>query len=196
MSTPLTITLTRPASPQARQTCSQGGRTIIARQPGLSALLVVVAGLIAVDDAHAQFFVSYVGDPRVRPLLDEIGWRYEVDSDGDYKLTFNYSDGRRHLVYLSSATYKLGSLDVRKVWAPAVFLGSHVNEHIAYELLRANSSVKIGAWRLAQNRQGFFAVFAAQISAETDAQSLATVVRAVGATADEAEKRLTGRDDW
>ena len=98
-------------------------------------------------------------------------------------------------MYINSDTSKLGDLEVRQVWAFTAAFGDRVDEHVACELLRANSKVKVGAWKLAQNRGGFVAVFAAQISAETDARSLATIVRAVGMTADEKEKELTGKDN-
>jgi hypothetical protein len=32
------------------------------------------------------------GDDRIRATLDKIGWRYEVDKDGDFKVTIKTED--------------------------------------------------------------------------------------------------------
>jgi len=70
-----------------------------------------------------------------------------------------------------------------------------LDEQLANDLLRENNRTKIGAWQLVQTGQGYIAVFAVQIGAEVDEQTLATAVRAVAVTADEKEKEVTQKDD-
>ena len=66
---------------------------------------------------------------------------------------------------------------------------------IANKLLRQNDQVKLGAWRVITTAGKAVAVFGAQISANTDVETLKYVLQAVAKTADDAEKELTGRDD-
>ena len=45
---------------------------------------------------------------------------YEVDADGDYKVTYNYSkEGRSQLVFVAGNTQTAGDLTIRDVFSPA-----------------------------------------------------------------------------
>lgn len=62
------------------------------------------------------------GDPAVRLLLDELKYRYDVDEEGDYRLTFGMDeekDGRSQLVFVRSPVETYGSHRVREIWSPA-----------------------------------------------------------------------------
>ncbi|MFM7378235.1 MAG: hypothetical protein ACKO1O_08935 [Erythrobacter sp.] len=62
--------------------------------------LSVLAGLAAATAVPAA-----AKDASVERRLDSAGLKYEVDDDGDYKLTFNYSkEGRTQLVFVSGTT--------------------------------------------------------------------------------------------
>jgi len=135
-------------------------------------------------------------DQRVRKHIEDIGWKYQVDSDGDFKLIFRYEDQRTQLVYASSKTLTVGNLEVREIWAPAFRTEGVPPAELLLNLLRENNQVKIGAWRLLRTGDKFVGVFAAQISADCDRDTFQTAVRAVGITADEKEKEVTQKDDF
>ena len=59
-------------------------------------------------------------DRRVKILLDEADLKYEVDGDGDFKLTNKLKDGRTHLIWILSQTSQLGSLESKRAVNPMV----------------------------------------------------------------------------
>ncbi|HSI85047.1 MAG: hypothetical protein ACAI35_28465 [Candidatus Methylacidiphilales bacterium] len=135
------------------------------------------------------------GDPRVERLLKELELSYETDKDGDFKLTFMMEDNRSQVVFICSETAELGNFEIREVFSVALIVeeGS-LSADMANALLIYNSRVKLGSWRLIRQGKGCIAAFSAQIAANTDARSLMTTLRAVMATADEVEQKLTGED--
>src|SRR4051794_2017010 len=92
-------------------------------------------------------------DPRVKAALDQLGYKYELNSDNDYKLVpiettqvGTTADGkpkwRSNLVYVNSNVEKYGRLEIREVLAPAFLLDGPVSAELANRLLLENNSVK------------------------------------------------------
>ena len=151
-------------------------------------------------------------DPRVKAALDRIGYKYELNSENDYKLTpiqteqtGTSADGkpiwRTQLVYVNSNTEKYGSLEIREVLAPAFLSTGPLSATVANRLLRENNTVKLGSWRLVEiingpNAGKYLAMFAAQINADSDAESLRLTIKSVILIADRMEKELTNADDY
>ena len=151
-------------------------------------------------------------DPRVKVALDSIGYKFEMTDDNDYKLlplqteqTGTTTDGkpshRSQLVYVNSNVEKYGTLEIREVLAPAFLSNGPLSAAIANRLLRENNSVKLGSWRLVVINTGanagkYLAMFAAQIAADSDAESLRLSIQSVILIADRMEKELTDRDDY
>ncbi len=139
------------------------------------------------------------GDPRVKALLDQIGYKYELTTSGDFKLIpIKTEDGRSQLVYVNSNTQQYSTLEIREVMSPAYLSTGPLSAAVANRLLRENSEVKFGAWRveLHNNGQKYLALFAVQISASTDAETLRLAIKSVLLVADRMEKELTGTDDY
>src|SRR5690606_20353968 len=92
--------------------------------------------------------VAALADASVAARLDARGIEYVVDEDGDYKVTFNYSDeGRTQLVFVSGATESVGGLQIREVFAPAAWVDRDgIGGDRALELLRDSRGQKLGAW--------------------------------------------------
>ena len=151
-------------------------------------------------------------DPRVKSALDQIGYKFEMTDDNDYKLvpiqteqTGTTADGklifRSQLVYVNSNVEKYGTLEIREVLSPAFLSNGPLSAAVANRLLRENNSVKLGSWRLVvinsgQNAGKYLAMYAAQISADSDAESLRLTIKSVILIADRMEKELTGADDY
>jgi hypothetical protein len=151
-------------------------------------------------------------DPRVKAALDEIGYKFELTDDNDYKLVpiqteqdGTTADGkpkwRSQLVYVNSNTEKYGALEIREVLAPAFLSNGPLSAAVANRLLRENNSVKLGSWRLVVINSGantgkYLAMYAAQIAADSDAESLRLTIKSVILIADRMEKELTGADDY
>ena len=151
-------------------------------------------------------------DPRVKAALDHIGYKYELDKQNDYKLTpiqteqtGTSADGkpiwRSQLVYVNSNTETYGSLEIREVLAPAFLSNGPLSAEVANRLLRENNTVKLGSWRVVVINSGpnagkYLAMFAAQINANSDAESLRLTIKSVILIADRMEKELTNADDY
>jgi hypothetical protein len=151
-------------------------------------------------------------DPRVKAALDEVGYKFELDSNNDYKLlpiqteqSGTGADGkpifRSQLVYVNSNVEKYGTLEIREVLSPAFLANGPLSAAVANRLLRENNSVKLGSWRLVVINTGadagkYLAMYAAQIAADSDAESLRLTIKSVILIADRMEKELTGTDDY
>jgi hypothetical protein len=135
-----------------------------------------------------------------------------LDKNNDYKLTpiqteqvGTSADGkpiwRTQLVYVNSNTERYGSLEIREVLAPSFLSNSLLSADIANRLLRENNKVKLGSWRLVAINSGpnagkYLAMFAAQVNANSDAESLRLTIKSVILIADQMEKELTKADDY
>jgi hypothetical protein len=151
-------------------------------------------------------------DPRVKVALDQIGYKFELTDDNDYKLvpiqteqSGTTADGkpimRSQLVYVNSNVEKYGTLEIREVLAPAFLSNGPLSAAVANRLLRENNSVKLGSWRLVVINSGanagkYLAMYAAQIASDSDAESLRLTIKSVILIADRMEKELTGLDDY
>jgi len=151
-------------------------------------------GVNAADPAPAA---TVPGDPAVKKLLDELGYKYVVDSEGDFRLTFGMDEdeeGRSQLVFVRSPLETFGAHKVREVWSPGYL--SETDEFpatVANRLLVATQDSKLGAWA----KQGRYAVFVVKLSSNAAAGELDDAVEAALRSADEMEAELTpGKDEF
>ena len=177
---------------------------------GLLVCLLFVAP-VAAAQTHSDS-TKPPADQRVKIALDRIGYKYELDTNNDYKLTPIHTeqtgtsaDGkaiwRTQLVYVNSNTERYGTLEIREVLAPAFLSNGPLSAEVANRLLRENNSVKLGSWRLVLINSGpnsgkYLAMFAAQINADSDSESLRLTIKSVILIADRMEKELTNADDY
>ncbi|HEU0151939.1 MAG TPA: hypothetical protein VFQ84_01210 [Arenimonas sp.] len=148
----------------------------------------LVAGLVmaAAGDAAA--------DASVAKRLDERGIRYEVDMDGDYKVTYNYAkEGRTQLVFVSGGTESVAGFEVREVFSPAGRVEADgIDGAKALELMAESRKNKLGAWELA----GDVLYFVIKLPDEVSAAELESAMDIASETADDMEIQLSGdRDD-
>jgi hypothetical protein len=132
-------------------------------------------------------------DPSIARQLDGLDYKYEVDDDGDYKLTFDMDDGRSQLAYVISAAENFGEMEVREVWAPAYrATDAQFPVAVANRLLEDSQSSKLGGWV----KQGDMAVFVVKVAADATAKQLDDALDFVLRTADQMELELTGKDEF
>lgn len=141
-------------------------------------------------------------DNRVRLALDELGLAYEITGQYDFKLKPVATLGNRtQLIYIHSQTQHYGRLEIREVIAPSYLSQAALSATMANRLLRENGEVKWGAWRAVAIDEGvnagkYLILYAIQISADSDAESLRLAIKNAARTADELENEMTGRDDY
>jgi hypothetical protein len=165
------------------------------------AVLLFVSASPIVDAAEPAPAARTEGDPAVRKQLDELGYKYKVDSEGDYRLTFDMVEdgnrngkGRSQLVFVRSPVETYGTHKVREVWSPGY--QSETDEFpatVANRLLVATQDSKLGAWA----KQGRYAVFVVKLPSGATAGELEDAVDAALRSADEMEAELTpGKDEF
>ena len=131
-----------------------------------------------------------LADASVQTRLDARGVKYEVDADGDYKVTYSYkSEGRTQLVFVSGKTESVGGFKVREVFAPAAKDG--ISGAKAIELMGESRSNKIGSWEL----QGDVLYFVIKLPDSVDAAQLESAMDIAAQTADDMEIELSGDED-
>ncbi len=144
--------------------------------------------------AHAR---AATPDQRIEKQLKAASYHYQIDDDGDFKLTFGTAQERSQLVFISSRTHTLGKLEIREIFSPAYVTTEPLLATIARRLLSENEHTKLGAWRISPQADDATAVvFAMQIPAEIDLDLLDALLAAVVNTADEMEQELTGEDEY
>lgn len=162
-------------------------------------ILVIVSSLVVflAIAVYGQSGGKSKADPRVEKALKETGYKCEVTSLGNYKLTFKLDDGRGHLVFISSRTEKYGGLETRKIWATVSKSKELLSQAAANKLLMDNVPQKIGAYELTKCDEGGYKVlYSAKVEADCRATSLRDAIRLVLFTADAKEKELTGADEF
>lgn len=149
--------------------------------------LSILAGLAAAaTPATAE-------DASVEKRLDRAGLKYEVDSDGDYKLTFNYTkEGRTQLVFVSGSTQSVSGLTVREVFSPAGRVEKDgIGGQKALELLENSGTLKMGSWEI----RGDVLYFVIKVLDSATATELSSLLDIAAETADDKEIELSGEQD-
>lgn len=136
--------------------------------------------------------VSKGGDPRIRAQLEALGYKYELDKDGDFVLTFALDKKRSQMAYVLSGTQRYGELEVREIWSPA-YRGSdrQLPADVANRLLEDSQLSKMGGWV----KQDGVAVFVVKIDAGAAQNDLDDAIDYVVRAADQMEAELTHDQD-
>jgi ABC-type glycerol-3-phosphate transport system substrate-binding protein len=151
--------------------------------------LAACAGL-----AFAAAAPAAAEDASVAKRLDREGLKYEVDNDGDYKLTFNYSkEGRTQLVFVSGTTQTVSGVTVREVFSPAGRVEKDgIDGDKALELMAASGQMKMGSWEI----RGDVLYFVIKVLDSATSSELSSLLDIAAETADDKEIELSGdRDD-
>lgn len=128
-------------------------------------------------------------DPAIARQLKELGYEYELDEDGDYKLLMatGENDERSQIVFVRSAVETYGNHRVREVWSYAYRSTSDaLPALVANRLLDASNRLIIGSW-VKQERN---AVYVAKIAASATTGELEDAIAAAAVSADAMEAEL------
>ena len=133
---------------------------------------------------------ALAADASVEARLDARGVKYEIDADGDYKVTYAIkSEGRSQLVFVSGRTESVAGFKVREVFAPAAKDG--ISGAKAIELMGASRTIKLGSWEM----QGDVLYFVIKLPDSVDAAQLESAMDIAAETADNMEITLSGDED-
>ena len=156
----------------------------------LPAVLLLGAAMLPAPALAADASVDASVDAR----LTARGIQFEVDGDGDYKVTYNYSEeGRTQLVFVSGGTESVGGFIVREIFSPAARVAKDgINGGKALELMAESRKNKLGSWELS----GDVLYFVLKMPDSLSADQLESAMDIAAQTADEMELEMSGdRDD-
>ena len=154
----------------------------------IALVLLVIQGLCV----HA----AGESDGRVEALLDELDLNCQIDSDGDFRLTFKFDNDRTQLVFVNSQTETLDEFEIREIWSVAYVANTSLSSSTANMLLLDSYKKKIGAWQTVKDSGKYIVMFAAKIPADCEASVLNSTLWGVAESADQMEKDLTGKDNF
>jgi len=131
-------------------------------------------------------------DAGIKAQLDGLKLKYEVDKDGDYKLTFDLGEDRSQIVWVRSATDSYGSLKVREIWSPGFKIeNGELPAKVANRLLEHGHGLILGGW----TKQKQYAMLVVKIPVSSTPQQLRDALEFAAGAADEIEKELTPDKD-
>ena len=130
-------------------------------------------------------------DPAIVALLEELEYEYEIDADGDFRLLFDFEDGRSQLVWIRNRTYERDGVAMRDIWSVAVELtGRYASVKLADALLRGSYDTVMGNWA----RDGSHIVYMVKVPAVPDKKELDAALGEAIEVADELEKDQSFED--
>lgn len=132
-------------------------------------------------------------DATVERRLNEQNLAYNIDSDGDYRTTFNYTaDKRTQLVYISGKTETVSGVQIREIFSPAARMEADgVSGTKAIALMENSSGQKVGAWEI----RGGTLYFVIKYPEPMSATQLRALMNAAGTAADNMEIEISGSKD-
>jgi hypothetical protein len=153
-------------------------------------LFLAVAATLSAHAAAVEAKPAGQADPSIAPLLDQLGYKYEIDGDGDYKLVMAMDGSERsQLVFVRSPVESYGSYRVREVWSPAYkAAGAAFPGPVANRLLEASNDLKLGSWV----KNDGHALLVIKLDAQASAAALQEAITAAVTSADEMEQELAG----
>ena len=158
----------------------------------VSVLFLTTAGLAQLGSGKS----TPSGDVRVKRALDQVGLKYTVDSDGDFRLNMDVGDGRTQIIFVNTNTETYADFEIREVWSVGYQSTNLFSAKIANRLLENNELTKLGAWQMKKLNGKYTAVFCAKVSATLTGAELQNVLRAIYTNADKIELELTEKDDF
>ena len=131
-------------------------------------------------------------DSSLKRRLDGIGQKYEIDKDGDFKITLSFSDDKRtQIVFVEGTPYDVAGVQVRNIFAPVAKVDEDGVAGKAEELLKANNGYKIGAYEI----EGKFLMLSLKIPEAASGEQLQKAIRLAASVADNKEIEFSGKRD-
>jgi hypothetical protein len=132
-------------------------------------------------------------DASVKQRLDQIGMKYAVDKDGDYKVTISFAKERRtQMVFISGTTESVSGFTIRKIFSPAATVATDgIDGAKALELLRDSRVKKLGSWEI----EGANLYLVMKLPDTLTAAQLRAAMMAAASLADDMEIKLSGTRD-
>jgi hypothetical protein len=165
----------------------------------LKNLSVVVATLFVSIGSFYPIANAGETDARVKAALEKAGIKYEITSDGDFKVLVTCPNDRTQVVLIDSNTNKMNgtTVELREVYALAYKSPGILSAELSDKMMRQSHEKKIGSWEIIRtNSNNNLAIFTAKVDAKLDENSLAKIINSIGLVADNMEKEISNKDEY
>lgn len=165
----------------------------------LKPLAIIAIATLSLILGYFQPAHAGVADARVKAALDKAGLKYEITTDGDFKVLMKFDDTRTQVILINSSTEKIKetNMEIREVYSVAYQTNGNLPVEVANQLMKDSQKRKIGSWEsISTNNGTSMAVFNAKVNADISGGNLEKVIRLVGIRADVMEKELTSADKF
>lgn len=125
--------------------------------------------------------------------LKQLGLKYEVDKDGDYRLLFDVGEGRSQAVYIRGKSEVWRGIRVLEIFSPALDLQGKLPPELASKLLLDSQNAKLGGWQM---RAGPQIEYAVKVPDDLTPEQLQDLLEYVLDSADRLEREVTGTDEF
>jgi hypothetical protein len=157
---------------------------------------MIFVALSAGSMALAQSVGESKADPRIKAAMSSLGLDYHLLDDGAFQVTYRIDSARTQVAFINSWTDSLGKLEIREVTSTGFKTKGPLSKELANRLLRANNGQKLGAWRVFDEEGATYAVFAIELAASADAETLDLALQTVCVVADAMEQELMKKDEF
>lgn len=131
-------------------------------------------------------------DSSLKRRLDSIGQKYEIDKDGDFKITLSFTEDKRsQIVFVEGAPYDVAGVQVRNIFAPVAKVTEDGVAGKAVDLLKANNGYKIGAYEISGN----VLMLSLKIPEAASGEQIQKAIRLAASVADNKEIEMSGARD-
>jgi len=158
----------------------------------LGTLLMATSVTLAQEETKEK-----VADPRIKATLDTLKYKYSVNKNKAYEVTFDLKDTKRsQVVFINSHTEKFSKMEIREVTSTAYKVKGKLSPEAAHLLLVDNDKRKWGGWRIVEEGEFTYVIYAVQLPADAVPDTLSDAIDAAMYTADEMEKEVTKEDNF
>jgi hypothetical protein len=165
---------------------------------GLALQRAAIAGVFLGVTGLAWSQVTPQVDRKCQKTLDKANLKYEIDSDGDFKLVVQVANNRTQLVYVYSNTLTYDNVEVRTIMSPA--LVADTDEALTAETLRMllvdNFENKMGSWEVVERPDGGIVIqYVVKPPADMGPEDMRSMIGLAAIAADMIEQQITEGDD-
>ncbi len=155
--------------------------------------LIIIPGLALCVPALAQDDNPPTEpDNRIKRILKKKKLKYTIDEDGDFKILYQYDDGRTQIGFIRSRTEEFQGIEIREIWSYAYKSESEqLPAEVANSLLADTFQNKMGAWA----KDGPYALYVTKLAANAKANDVISALDFTMQVADDIEITLSGDKD-
>lgn len=150
--------------------------------------------LLIPTSTFAQVGGTTSSDPRVRRALEQENWEYNINEDGNFRLTVRTGDDRTHIVLIFSNTNRVMGLETREIWSVVYRQegGGPVPNSIAQWALQKSSDLTVGSLASTGGGDIYFNI---KLDASASPSVLSDAIELAAVVGDDLEQEKSAGDD-